>query len=45
LSQSKVNRIRKKHFVNIPMLRGDRLQALTIWKKKYVVRLVTVGQL
>jgi transposase len=29
LSQSKVNRIRKKHFENISMPRGGRPQALT----------------
>jgi transposase len=45
LSQSKVNRIKKKPFENILMLSGGRPQALTTWKKKYVVRLATIGGL
>jgi transposase len=45
LSQFKVNKIRKKHFENIVMLRGGRPQALTTWEKRYAVRLVTVGGL
>ena len=45
LSQSKVNKIRKKHFENIVMPRGSRPQALTTLKKRYVVRLVTIGGL
>ena len=44
-SQSKVNRIRKKHFENIVMLKGGKPQALTTWKKKYAIRLVTLGRL
>jgi hypothetical protein len=43
LSQSKVNRIRKKQFKNIIMPRGSRSQPLTTWEKRYVVRLVIVG--
>jgi hypothetical protein len=43
LSQSKVNRIRKKHFENIVMSRRGRPQALTTREKRYAMRLVTVG--
>ena len=45
LSQSKVNRIRKKHFENIVMSRRGMPQVLTSWEKKYGVRLVIVGGL
>jgi hypothetical protein len=38
-----VNRIRKKHFENIIMPRGGRPQILITWKKRYAVKLVTVG--
>ena len=44
-SQSKVNRIMEKHFENIVILRRSRPQALTIWEKKYAVKLLTVGGL
>jgi hypothetical protein len=40
-----MNRIRKKHFENIVMLRGCRPQALITWEKKYAVRLVIVDGL
>jgi hypothetical protein len=43
LSQSKVNRIRKKYFENIVMARRGRPEVLIIWEKRYVVRLVTIG--
>jgi hypothetical protein len=45
LSQSKVNRIRKKYFENIVMARRGRPEVLIIWEKRYVVRLVTIGGL
>jgi hypothetical protein len=40
-----VNRIKKKHFENIVIPRGSRLQVLTTWKKRYTMRLVSVGGL
>jgi hypothetical protein len=45
LSQSNVNRIMKKHFENIFMPSGGRPQALTTWKKRYTMCLVTIGRL
>jgi hypothetical protein len=45
VSQSKVNRIRKKHFENIVMSKGGRPQALITWEKIYVVRLITIHRL
>jgi hypothetical protein len=43
LSQSTVNRIRKKHFENIIMPRRGCPQALTTWKKQYATCLNRVG--
>jgi hypothetical protein len=45
LSQSKMNRIRKKYFKNIVIPRKGRPQALTTWEKSYAMRLVIVGGL
>lgn len=45
LSQSTVNRIRKKCFENIDMSKGGRPKALNSYEKRFVVRSMTVGRL
>ena len=45
LSQSKLNRIRKKHFENIVMPKEGHPQALITWKKRCTAHLATIGGL
>jgi transposase len=45
LSQSKMKRVKKKHFENIVIPRIGKSRALITWEKRFALRLVTAGGL